>query len=413
MASKNNVNITHSFHDLLPFEGALALASVISKLELRPRKVSYQVKTPFGVADIPFKNIPIQFRNGEKFEIPWGQYDLEEGDIRCAVDSDDDMPCFQMMGFEFTDQNLWTKIIDMVKQEKVTLYKGRALRMKFSPFGDVSVPEELVLSNKPTLIFNPEVEEALETSLYLPIENSEKCREMRIPLKRGVLLEAPYGMGKSATANLLAHKALANGFTFILVPDADKVSQAFKFAKKLAPAVVFVEDIDEFLKQDREDINELLNTLDGVDSKDSEIISIFSTNYVDTIDPAMLRPGRVDALISLDAPNAGTVQKIINLYTGTVVDAPKASSHLAGASPALVRECVERAKLLAMKRNTSVNDDLLLECANLLDRQRKLTAQSKNQKDKSFEHVFSSIVQKAAWKGGYLGYSQGEPHGGD
>lgn len=396
MSNRADANVNHNFTEFLPFEGALALSNVLGRLEQRPRKVSYTVKTPFGTTDVPFQMIPVAFRNGDYFEIPWGQYDLEEGDIRCGVGDDDDMPCFMITGFGFKDKSLWNRIIEETKKEVVTIYKGRALRMKFTHHGDVMVPEELNLSKKGTLIFNPEVEEALETSLFLPIENAQMCRDLNIPLKRGILLEGPYGMGKSLAANVTAHKALENGFTFLIVPDASMVGAAFKFAKRLAPAVVFVEDIDEFLKRSRDDINSFLNTLDGIDSKDNEVITVYSTNYIETIDRALLRPGRVDALISLDAPRKETVQRILNLYGASY--APKASEHLAGASPALIREVVERAKLLAMKRKQAISDDLLLECAHLLSRQRELTKETTIQKDRTLQTVLEKVIFDQAYK---------------
>lgn len=402
---KTNANIAQVFPDMLPFDGALALASVIEKLNLRPRKVAYEVKGMFGPIMVPFKHIPVAFRNGDKFDVPWGEYDLEEGNIRCAQSEDENMPCFQMTGFNFTDQELWEKIIGMMKREKVGLYKGRALRMKFDPYyGNVDAPEELTLSKQGTLIFNPDVEEALETSLFIPIENAQACREMGIPLKRGICLEGPYGMGKSLTANVTAYKAINNGFTFLFVPNPSMVDQAFKFAKRLAPAVVFVEDFDEFLKNGREDINTLLNTLDGVDSKDNEIITIFSTNYVDIIDRAMLRPGRVDALISLDPPNKQTVNRLIKHYGG--IDAPEASAMLEGASPALIRETIERAKLLTIKRKVALNDGLLCECAPLLKRQRELM-QPVPQKDQSLDAKLARMMQTTAYRGGFMGVERG------
>src|SRR5262245_10560001 len=109
---------------MTPFEGALALEKVLLKLDPRPRKVSYEVAGMFGSQQVEFRHIPIQFSNGDTFEVPWGEYDMEFGNIRCSVSTDDDMPCFSILGLEINDPKAWEFIVENVKLEKVNLYRG-------------------------------------------------------------------------------------------------------------------------------------------------------------------------------------------------------------------------------------------------------------------------------------------------
>jgi transitional endoplasmic reticulum ATPase len=129
-------------------------------------------------------------------------------------------------------------------------------------------------------------------------------------------------------------------------------------------------------------MDEILNTIDGLDSKNSNIILVLTTNAVDKIHPAMLRPGRLDAVIEITPPDAPAVEKLLRLYGGLAIspaaDLRPVGEALAGQIPAVIAEVVKRAKLaqLAMQEPGSLVKKLsvpaLMEAAQTLSAQVRL-----------------------------------------
>jgi transitional endoplasmic reticulum ATPase len=97
-----------------------------------------------------------------------------------------------------------------------------------------------------------------------------------------------------------------------------------------------------------------MNELDGVDGKSSRIITILTTNRPEEINPGMRRPGRIDVVLDIKAPNAETVQKMVQSFAGDALDPQTdltgVGQKLAGKIPACIREAVRRARLEALRR---------------------------------------------------------------
>src|SRR5690606_34759444 len=135
-----------------------------------------------------------------------------------------------------------------------------------------------------------EVGAQIRTNLLAPLLYTEACRRHKIPLKRGVLLEGPYGTGKTQTAYACALLATQNNWTFIYLDRVAALDEALVFARQYAPAVVFAEDIDRVTQGERSvEIDDVLNNLDGIDSKNTDIITILTSNHANNINKAMLR----------------------------------------------------------------------------------------------------------------------------
>ncbi len=127
------------------------------------------------------------------------------------------------------------------------------------------------------------------------------------------------------------------------------------FARCYQPAVVFAEDVDRVTDGERDvNMDDILNTIDGVESKGTEIITILTTNHVENIDQAMLRPGRLDSVISVSPPDAAAAQKLVKIYARGLISEneclDQVGKELDGQIPAVIREVVERSKLAAIKR---------------------------------------------------------------
>jgi len=267
-------------------------------------------------------------------------------------------------------QHIEKEIKKILKSESI--YKGKAIKVSweylhedkdgdhrpYHPIQDAPQFMELSGVNDDDLIFGEKVINALSVGLFTPIEHSQACRDNLIPLKRGVLLYGPYGTGKTMTAYVAAKKAERHGWTFMYLDNVTDLKRALDFASKYSPCVLFAEDIDHMMSGDRNDeINEILNTLDGVDTKGAEIITVFTTNHIEKINPATLRMGRLDSLINVTPPDAKAAERLVSLYSRGLLekdaDLESVGKKLAGEIPAFIREVTERAKIAAIGRTAS------------------------------------------------------------
>jgi SpoVK/Ycf46/Vps4 family AAA+-type ATPase len=120
----------------------------------------------------------------------------------------------------------------------------------------------------------------------------------------GILLAGDPGVGKTLTAYVTAKKAVDHGWTFVYLSHAADLANGIRFALQYAPCVLFVEDLDRIVAGDdrTEEIDDVLNSFDGVDSKDKELITVLTTNHLEKIPGVALRPGRCDTLVVVTAP---------------------------------------------------------------------------------------------------------------
>lgn len=254
------------------------------------------------------------------------------------------------------DQKVVMELVALTKRymRESSIYKGKALRLQVDSKGNLQEGfEPLFLEtdhvDTTQLILSDSVMDLLATTVFTPIVRTKDVLKHNIPLRRGILLEGPYGVGKSMTAAVLSKLCVTNGWTYILIDKVQGLRAALEFAKRYQPAVVFAEDIDRIAEVRDEKANDLLNTIDGVVTKDSQVMTVLTTNHVDRINPAMLRPGRLDAVISLEAPDAKASIRLVRQYGGSLVkdseDLSLAGEALAGKIPAMIREVVERSKL--------------------------------------------------------------------
>jgi cell division protease FtsH len=183
---------------------------------------------------------------------------------------------------------------------------------------------------------------------------------------RGVLLVGPPGTGKTLLARALAGESKAN---FISVDGSyftamfygagvSKVKELFKLARKNAPCVLFIDEIDGIGKRTRGEgggaeselnriINRVLVEMDGFEPLDNVVV-VAATNHEDNIDEAMRRPGRFDMLVRLGLPTLPERQRLFNLYIGKVAsdgsaDTAALARMSSGMSPADIANLVNKA----------------------------------------------------------------------
>lgn len=257
-----------------------------------------------------------------------------------------------------------------------SIYRGQAIHMNldwmdgsrnFDVFADS--PKYMEIADARLILSKP-VETALNTSVFMIIERSEACRANGIPLKHGAVLTGSFGTGKTMTAKVTAKKAVANGWTFIYLAAAEQLANGLRLAKMYAPAVVFAEDIDTAVAERDVEMNDILNTIDGVDTKDAPVITILTTNKVEDIEPAFLRAGRIDTVIHYLPPDAETAARFVKELGGSMlakdVNIAKVGKALDGLVAAFIAEAMSKAKRLAIYRTGNpditgqiTTDDLL------------------------------------------------------
>ncbi len=147
-----------------------------------------------------------------------------------------------------------------------------------------------------------------------------------------------------------------NGLRHFAVDTVRNLQPAIYFAQQYQPAVIFAEDIDRVVEGSArtDDVDAILNSIDGVDTKGSELIVVLTTNHIERINRAMLRPGRLDAVVSVRPPDAEAAQRLLRLYgRGLIPEDAKlltVGGMLEGQIPAVIREVVERSKFSAITR---------------------------------------------------------------
>lgn len=311
----------------------------------------------------PPKMLPVTTGTGRKDKtlVPWGTFTMPgiEGRIQTAVGNDDKgRRCLQIVAEVKRKHEAQIRAIaDLTRQYLAaeSIYRGKAIKLTYEDSQD-PMPSFINLDgiSEKNLVYSAEVDAAIKTSLFTPIEKAPQCRELKIPLKRGILLSGPYGTGKTLAAYVSAKKAVEAGFTFIYCHKASEFSRVVEFAAQYQPAVIFCEDIDRVTAGERSvELDDVLNIIDGIESKHTEIMVVLTTNHVERINPAMLRPGRLDAVINVLPPDAEAVEKLVRLYAGNLLDEAAdlkaVGEALAGNIPAVIRECVERSKLAALR----------------------------------------------------------------
>jgi len=358
----------------------------------------------------------------DSVQVPWGQVQIPgvEGHLETGITIVKGRPVFVLGGVvkRKNEQEIAEVARHMREYLKDnSIYQGKAIRIEFPDLENARSlqdfePEFLDLSNvKPNeLIFSDEVQRNIHANLFTPILYSDRCREAGIPLKRGVLLAGPYGTGKTMTAYVAAKYAEDNGWTFLYLKDVNDLAIAIQFAKMYGPAVIFAEDLDNALGTSRRDtdVNDILNTIDGVDSKDTEVIVCLTTNHVDRINKAMLRPGRLDAVINVTPPNGEAAIKLVRQYARGLLDEngdfTEVGNLLDGKIPAVIRETVERAKLAAISNSPDGEmkikaDDLVLAAQSMSGQLKLLTPQEPDDRsdmEKAADRLVKGFFQAPA-----------------
>lgn len=219
------------------------------------------------------------------------------------------------------------------------------------------------------------VRDELATAIVEPIKNPEIYAQVGITAPTGVLLWGPPGCGKTLLAKAVANESRAN---FISVKGPEllnkyvgeserAVRQVFVRARSSVPCVIFFDELDALVPR-RDDtlseasarvVNTLLTELDGLGSSRQGIYVIAATNRPDIIDPAMLRPGRLETLLFVNLPNAQERVEILQTLVRKLPidfndDLRKLAEECEGFSGADLGSLLRRAGYSAIKRRDTI-----------------------------------------------------------
>ena len=272
--------------------------------------------------------------------------------------------------------------------------------------------KKLINSERPKVKFSDVagVEEAKEEVKEIVdfLKHPQRYIRLGAKIPKGVLLVGPPGTGKTLLAKAVAGEAdvpffAVSGSSFIEMfvgVGAARVRDLFEQAKKEAPSIIFIDEIDAIGKSraasgpiggndEREQtLNQLLAEMDGFDSSESPVIVLAATNRPEILDPALLRPGRFDRTVVVDKPDFEGRLAILKVHVKHIklapnVDLREIARLTAGLAGADLANIVNEAALLAGRKNKEqVEQEDLLEAveraiAGLEKKSRRISPEEK------------------------------------
>ena len=215
-----------------------------------------------------------------------------------------------------------------------------------------------------------EAKQKLTELVELPITQPEYFKKAGITPPKGVLLYGPPGTGKTLLAKAVANESNAN-FISVKGPEIiDKyvgesekaIREIFKKARQVAPSIIFFDEFDSISKvrgssmtdSTERIVNQLLTELDGVEEL-QQVSIIAATNRKDLVDPALLRPGRIDSHLEISVPTKEARKKILDVHTKEMplqknVNLEEIVKNTEGWTGADLQSITKEAGLLAIQR---------------------------------------------------------------
>lgn len=266
-------------------------------------------------------------------------------------------------------------------------------------------------------------EELVEVVDFL--KNPKKFLDLGARIPRGILLMGLPGTGKTLIARAVAGESnvpffhiSASEFVELFVGvGASRTRDAFATAKRAAPSILFIDEIDAVGRQrgaglgggndEREQtLNQILVELDGFD-RDTHVIVLAATNRPDILDPALLRPGRFDRRVVLDLPDLNDREEILKIHARGKVLAPDIDLHKVavrtpGFSGADLANLMNEGAILAARRGKkSITQSELFEAVEkvLLGPERRSRAISDKEKEITAYHEAGHALVSASLKG--------------
>ncbi|QAA76780.1 MAG: AAA family ATPase Cdc48 [Candidatus Bipolaricaulis sibiricus] len=218
-----------------------------------------------------------------------------------------------------------------------------------------------------------EVQQLLREAVELPLTTPEAFQRLGVTPPKGILLYGPPGTGKTTLAKAVASESQAN---FITAKGSEllskwygeseqRIAEVFRRARQVAPAVVFLDELDALVPRrgsalgephvTERIVNQMLAEMDGLEEL-RRVVVIGATNRPDLVDPALLRPGRFDELIYVPIPDVGARLAIFRVHTRGMalspdVDLERLAARTAGYTGADIAEVCRKAGRIALRES--------------------------------------------------------------
>lgn len=390
-----------------PMDGAHAFQATMMN-HFGTAGIGKTIRTMFG--DYPPELRTISVAHNKTAEVPWGQVTFSPLGATFGLGATKDREFGLLFHLSVEAPKRFRKHIaaffELVENELKahSIYKGKAVTGGQEPlFLDV---EQL---DRSKVIYSDETMTQLNANLWSLLEHTKVMRDLKLPLKRAVLLEGPYGTGKTLAGMLTAQTAQANGWTYILCrPGQDDLNDVLKTAQLYAPSVVWFEDVDVVASNGSAgDISVLLDTLDGITSKGAEVMAVFTTNFIERLQKGVLRPGRIDAIIHIgELDESGftkLVKSLIPAHLLGEIDYAEVTKSFKGFLPAFAAEAINRSMRYSIARTGGVPEtvntaDLVAAAEGLRPQLEQMNGASNAQNVVTIEDLLSKIESKAASK---------------
>ena len=280
--------------------------------------------------------------------------------------------------------------------EEHSIYRGKAINgsMEF-------IDTERI--NPDLFVYSEQTWADAETHIFSPMRDADVLATRGYASKRVVLLEGPYGGGKSGLGRTAAKVAVSAGWTAIIArPGVDDPFAVLNTARLYQPALIFIEDIDTIAaSMDPNYVTKLLDTFDGFGTKDLQMQLVLTTNHANRIHKGMLRPGRLDALIHIGFMDRLGVEKLAHIVCGDAlrddIDYDAVYAATDGYMPAFVREGMERSVRYSIARSRKVADISTIDLVHSLESLRaqhnmQVAASDQHEKLPPLDQMFRRMI---------------------
>lgn len=275
-----------------------------------------------------------------------------------------------------------------------------------------------------------DVKQDLKEAVEWPLKHKDVFEKMGIRPPKGVLLFGPPGTGKTLLAKAVANESQAN-FISVKGPEifskwvgeSEKaIREIFRKARQAAPTVVFFDEIDSIAPRRGSDmsgsgvtekvVNQLLTELDGLEEP-KDVVIIAATNRPDILDPALLRPGRLDRIVLVPVPDKKARLDIFKVHTKNMplaedIDLEKLAEKTEGYTGADIEAVCREAAMIALRENLNADKVELRHFEEALKRIRPSVKEDEMNMYKRLaeEYGRTSSSETSSKKETYSGYHQ-------
>lgn len=303
------------YAECYPFDGAVAFYNALNEMFGRVMDTVGWVQTMLGMMPVPPEMLTVAVDYDKTIDVPIGGIEIPSlPSVKITAGYEENLKNQSKGKFyaRFTYPRKYegfVKAIEAAFRKELhdnSILKGKAFTAPSFEFMNLGRAVEP--------IYTTDEQRFLNANLFGPIKMRDTYKK-HMSIRRTILAYGRFGTGKTMTAQWCAHLAKMCGWTFINVTDPLFFKEGLQLARNYQPAIVFMEDVDAAVNDSERGrrINDILNEVDGVLSKDSDVIVFITTNQLDRINRAFLRPERA-SVFELGNLDGETICRFVKHY---------------------------------------------------------------------------------------------------